>query len=330
MASDTDIDPRILNEAAAWLARFDEGALSADETASLRAWQQRSPQHTEAWSRVQALMAIFNQIPAQVQPQVLPAMALSRSQGRRRMMRGLGMLALAAPLGWLSYRYHADGLAGGPWQPVSDWHTRLGEISEQRLDDGSLLVMNTDTAVDIRFTAQERRIRLRAGEIFLESARQPDPLQRPLLVETREGTARALGTGYVVRQHADRTEVAVHEGRVALRRHGETRDFIVLEPGQAMDFSRTGTPGSVRHATPDELMWRHGLLVANGMRLDTLLAELGRYRPGLLQVQPEIAGLRASGSFSLRDTDASLALLADTLQLRITRRTRYWIVLGRS
>ncbi len=48
MASDTDIDPRILNEAAAWLARFDEGALSADETASLRAWQQRSPQHTEA------------------------------------------------------------------------------------------------------------------------------------------------------------------------------------------------------------------------------------------------------------------------------------------
>ncbi|CAM4126255.1 FecR domain-containing protein [Kerstersia similis] len=329
MASDSDIDPRILNEAAAWLARFDEGALSADESASLRTWQQRSPQHAEAWSRVQALMAIFNQIPAQVQPQILPAMALSRTQGRRRMMRGLGMLALAAPLGWLSYRYQADGLAGGPLQPVSDLHTRLGEVSEQRLDDGSLLVMNTGTAVDVRFTTQERRIRLLSGEIFLESARQPDPMQRPLLVETREGTARALGTGYTVRQHDGQTEVAVHEGKVALRRHGETRDFTVLMPGQGLRFGQHGAPGAVRPASSDDLMWRHGLLVANGMRLDTLLTELGRYRPGLLQVQPDIAGLRASGSFSLRDTDASLALLADTLQLQITRRTRYWIILGR-
>ena len=68
-----------------------------------------------------------------------------------------------------------------------------------------------------------------------------------------------------------------------------------------------------------------GLLPADRMRLNTLLAELSRYRPGVLRCSDAVAGLRVTGSFQLDDTDAALALLAQALPVRIERRTRYWV-----
>lgn len=61
------------------------------------------------------------------------------------------------------------------------------------------------------------------------------------------------------------------------------------------------------------------------MRLDQLLAELGRYRHGVLHCDVSIAGLRITGVYSLRDTDRSLANLALSLPVQLVYRTRYWV-----
>ena len=71
--------------------------------------------------------------------------------------------------------------------------------------------------------------------------------------------------------------------------------------------------------------WMRGILPAERMRLDQLLAELSRYRPGFLRCSEAVAALRVTGSFQLDDTDAALALVANTLPVRIERRTRYWV-----
>ncbi|MET0609860.1 MAG: iron dicitrate transport regulator FecR, partial [Pseudomonas caspiana] len=55
------------------------------------------------------------------------------------------------------------------------------------------------------------------------------------------------------------------------------------------------------------------------------LAELGRYRPGMLRCHSAVAELKVSGAFSLRDTDASLRLLNDTLPISVSNMTRYWV-----
>ncbi|MNX84677.1 fec operon regulator FecR [compost metagenome] len=75
----------------------------------------------------------------------------------------------------------------------------------------------------------------------------------------------------------------------------------------------------------ESVSWDKGMLLANNMRLDELLGELSRYRSGVLRCHPDVAALRVSGAFSLRDTDASLRLLSDTLPLNISRMTRYWL-----
>ncbi|MGV2837118.1 iron dicitrate transport regulator FecR, partial [Pseudomonas shirazensis] len=52
---------------------------------------------------------------------------------------------------------------------------------------------------------------------------------------------------------------------------------------------------------------------------------LGRYRHGWLRCDPSITALKVSGAFPLDDTDRALAALESGFDLRIERRSRYWV-----
>ena len=67
------------------------------------------------------------------------------------------------------------------------------------------------------------------------------------------------------------------------------------------------------------------MLVVERMRLADFLAELDRYRPGYLRCDPQVADLRVSGAFPLRAPDDVLALLAETLPVRLRSMSRYWV-----
>ena len=70
------------------------------------------------------------------------------------------------------------------------------------------------------------------------------------------------------------------------------------------------------------------MLAAQDMRLDAFALELSRYRPGLLRVEPQVAGLRLSGAFQLDDTDAVLENLARMLPVDVLYRTPYWVTIA--
>jgi transmembrane sensor len=70
------------------------------------------------------------------------------------------------------------------------------------------------------------------------------------------------------------------------------------------------------------------MLLARNMRLADVVAEMSRYRSGVLRCDPAVAELRVSGAVSLADTDAGLALLARSLPLRIEQASRYWVTVA--
>ncbi|NMG34695.1 iron dicitrate transport regulator FecR, partial [Azoarcus sp. TTM-91] len=144
----------------------------------------------------------------------------------------------------------------------------------------------------------------------------------PFRVHTPEGSVRALGTRFSVRRLGEATRSAVFEEAVEIR--PADGPALILGAGQQTTFKRDGiaSPQGVDAAAA---AWEQGMLVARDMRLADVVAELDRYRLGLLRCDPAIAGLRISGVISLRDTDAGLDALAHTLPLRIQRHSRYWV-----
>lgn len=308
------IDPAILKEAAGWLVRFQSESLSPSDHAAFERWRGRSAAHAAAWQRAEEMLRGFGQVPSRVAGDALRRLDRPR---RRQAVRALAGLLVLGPTAWLGWREL-------PWREWSaDARTATGQQRRMKLADGTQLVLNTASAVDIEYTAQQRTLWLRAGEILLTTGRDSPQLHRPFIVQTSQGAIRALGTRFMVRDEGRAVRVAVFEGAVEIRPGASPEASQVLPAGRQSVFNRRETGPQVP-ADAMEASWEQGMLAVRDWRLADLVDELGRYRRGVLRCDPAVADLRVSGAFPLNDIDASLRLLEKTLPVIVSRVTPYW------
>ncbi|HEY0201951.1 MAG TPA: FecR domain-containing protein [Burkholderiaceae bacterium] len=319
-------DALVLRQAAEWFATL------SDEHASARDWQQwqkwlaASPAHQAAWKRVETISGKLAQLPLQDKRgarQVLENVAARKMQ-RRKSLRILALFCTTGLVGtWAVTR-------AVPWQATLASHrTHTGEQKAFVLDDGSSLWLNTASSVDVQYTETLRRLHLLAGEILVQTGADPMLPARPFVVDTRHGRMRALGTRFNVRQWDDFTDVAVFDGAVHVQPGASSATPSVIQSGQQARFTIHGIQ-TVETASLARQAWRDGLLLAEDMRLEEFIAELARHRRGHLGCAPDVANLRIVGTYKLDDTDAVLALLEDTLPVRIRRTLPWWVdVTGR-
>lgn len=316
-ARDLPLDRQVLRQAAQWLVRLHPGAEPPPEAfRECERWRAQDPDHERAWQRAQMLNDQFGSLP--------PALArptLNRKLSRRKALTALGAAAAAVPAFWLAARF-------APWAAWSAaYRTGTGERRELRLADGSRVLMNAGSAVDIAYDALSRRVLLRSGEILVRTAPDSGPAQaaRPFLVSSEAGVVHGMDARFTVRQRGAQCRVAVLEGVVEVTPRDVPGQRLPVAAGQCLVFTAQGA-GNVQQAAQGEGEWARGVLVADNMRLADFLEALSHYRPGLVQCDPAVADLRLSGGFQLQDTDKVLALLPATLPVRIVSRSRYWIL----
>jgi len=307
--------PEMVRAAASWHALLTSGEATEADLANCRAWQASHPGHAEAFRRLEALLGRFEGLPAEPARRALQAGMAAAPGARRRLAAGIGLAGLALLLGigtdW-------------PWL-LADHHAEIGEIREVTLPDGSRLTLDTGSAVDLRYDDATRRILLLRGDIMLDVA--PDAA-RPLVVETPQGSLRALGTRFTVHRGDGDTRVSVQES--AVRACAAADDCLILQPGQGARLQGQRIEGPFAAPLQAEA-WAQGVLVVENRPLAEVLDALARYRRGVLRYDPAaIAHLRVSGVLPLRDTDKALAALAASLPVTLTRHTRFWVTVGPS
>ncbi len=309
------LDPAVVRRAAEWMARLWSGEASDQDRAACERWRAQHPDHERAWNRLQSFEDKLHALPREAARHALREPVRT---GRRRALQLLGLTAAVGSI--------AAALRGTEaWQlAASDHSTRTGEIREIALPDGTRVVLGTATAIDLRFDAHERRLVLRAGEILVTTAPDPAGAHRPFRVHSRQGSVEALGTRFIVRQEAEASRVAVFEGAVAVRPARAPEAMVRVGAGRGTVFfaDRAQAPDAVADSAA---AWTRGVLVAEDMRVADFVAELARYRAGVLRCDPEVAELRVTGVFSLRDTDRALENLALALPVSAAYRTRYWV-----
>lgn len=319
------IPAAIVDEAIAWSVKMNFSAPDACTRDAFERWRQAAPEHDRAWSRLQYLNADFTAVP---QALALDALAVMNQAGasaakrqRRALLKGLTVVTGVLGATW-AVREQT------PWQRlVADVSTGLGGRGAMVLDDGTRLLLNTDSAISLDMAGVQRVVTLLRGEVAIQTG--PDDgasTKRPFFVRTPVGSIEALGTRFVVRLDEGGAQVSVQEDTVALLpARSETQSFA--RAGETWRLDRH-TAQQLAAPAMDGGAWVEGAIAGKNMRLADVLAELSRYRHGRISCAPEVADLRVSGTYHLNDIDQALQFLAQTVPIRVRYWTRYWVAVG--
>lgn len=213
-----------------------------------------------------------------------------------------------------------------PWQYwAADYRTAIGEVKTITLEDGSQLILNSNSAVSVAYAKEVRSVQLIAGEIL--AIVEKDSASRPFQIINQDGTATALGTRYSVRQFSGHSRAAVQESSIAVSSaHTQNQQ---VPTGYALDYSNSGT-GRIEPIAPEMFAWTTQRLIFVNQPLSEVIAELSRYHKGFLhlnfadqQTIPYFTGILPTN-----DPDAALNLLAQSLALEVTRVTPYLVFIS--
>lgn len=301
-----------VDQAIDWLVklRFDEP--SARTQRQFQQWLVSHPHNALAWQRVSELSEELAGLPSDLSRRTLDGSRRQRIS-RRDQLKLMAVLAVGGSLGWAARK------PLGLQALLADSSTGTGEQRHVQGSDGSSIQLNTASAIDLRYSSEQRQLSLLRGELTLDSNGDDN---RPFIINTLIGQLSTQNGQLLIRESDAGLLLAVRRGVVNVASQSKQ-----VQAGQVLQISMSGAASPVQlHGDP--WAWTDGVLSVQQMPLGEFISELSRYRPGLLRCADEVAQLKVSGTYQLADTEQILQLLARTLPLRIDYRTRYWVSIG--
>lgn len=317
-------DDERLEAANRWIVMVDEG-LSEDDRRALEAWMAEDRKNVaelmeaaKVWDKTDNLSRLADIFPEATGQQhnrprwVLAAVTASV------VLAVASLVFLLTDLSFVEQQSGASMVA----QSAKVYETEIGEQSTAVLPDGTVVVLNTNTLVAVRFTDTSRVLRLVRGEIHIEVAEEPT---RPLSVMAGDRVVQALGTAFSVEITHDQTvEVVVTEGKVVVGIRPPAQSNNVAPPMLAQSALNTVAAGEetllgtekevITSVSPEDievkLSWREGRLIFRGEPLEEALTEVERYTTlEFVFLDDELRHRAVSGRFRAGDVDALLTAL---------------------
>jgi transmembrane sensor len=316
-------------EAAAWVARFDLGAVSAKDQAAFQEWLHRSTLHREAIAEYGNLWSEFDEL------RLLTGRDAGGETGTRESHPAL--LPRATP--WLAACAAAViAIAGGiaALHPKSQqlakfeshsptklfYETAVGAQRRIALADGSQVILNTNSQLSVDFTGNRRDVHLMRGEAYFEVVHNK---AQPFTVYANNYVVRDIGTAFNVHlAKAGLVEVGVTKGCVEVMTapdghvSGAPKSLGVIAAGHGIVLGEK-VERAVVVSNADlgrRLAWRQGELIYTGQPLAEVLADVSRYSDIKIELaDPSLENLPVGGAFRTDQIEAIFAALEDNFGL---------------
>lgn len=314
-------DTKIIeSEAAAWLAQLDGDNMSVQDLAAFKDWMRRSPRHQLEIRELAEVWGELNTLTDLIEP-IAEASSAERKilkQQKNKFLPGwttgwttvLTACIAAAFIGFSAL--HILNTSTEKRQPILI-ATSIGQQQTSILPDGSSVILNTNSKVEVDYSASVRKIRLLYGEAVFDVTADK---KRPFVVYAGNGVVRAVGTIFSVRIDNEAVNVTVSEGAVELSSITQNTISEKAPSVAAAGFIKAGhmavlenqrtliAPLSIEKINA-ALSWQDGLLTISGEPLEQVVAEISRYTTLKISIRdPKIRNMRIGGVFPTGDMDA--------------------------
>ena len=331
----------IAQEAVQWLCDLQSSTPNMES--EFLTWLRRSPQHIEEFLIASAVWSELDAAPAVDSSAIEALIEEARASGsanvvslRATDVREPTRSAPTMPKHWhrlagIAATTAAIAIGAFIWRfadPAQTYSTHLGEQRAIRLDDGSVLHLNTRSKVRVRFTNEERAVNLIEGQALFTVEKDPT---RPFRVSAGDTLSEAVGTQFDVYRRASGTVVSVIEGVVKIEPTAKSGDAPALltteteaphlKAGEQAQITRDGTVA--KRAEPEMTTltaWRERRLIFRGETLEEVAAEFNRYLAKPIQIETEAArSKRIAGTFNADDPESFILFVEQYGDLTVTQ-----------
>ena len=316
----------IAEQAAEWCVKNQAGPLADRERGHFIDWLRSSPLHVEEYL---AIATILRDLPIATAHAATSSREL-RAVAPHRPPRRPGFLELLAGVGRMRPVWAASAASllvavamVALWfrspltSPVAlNYHTDHGQQAAWALSDGSVIRLNSDSAVTVSLTPTERVVQLTQGQAYFEVTHDN---RRPFRVDVNGMHVVAVGTRFDVYQRNSGAVVTVAEGRVAVFSSGAapTQATAGLPAGQLLGAGQRILLSAHGTAVPEAVdlsqseAWLKQQVIFRKRPLGEVVDEFNRYAKLHLELTDQAArGIEVSGVFDAYDTESFLAFVA--------------------
>jgi transmembrane sensor len=317
--SDSVMSEEVRVEAATWIARLRDEQRGPDVETDLRKWLGESDEHRHAFDRMTRVWEVAGNIRMRAHADVSAVRA-----GRSRFSPwAAAVVSATLAMAVITTVYWRDDA----------FTTAVGQQRVRELRDGTRVLLNTDTRIEVNYDEHVRRVRLVRGEARFDVSKHPT---WPFIVSVAGQEIRALGTSFIVRHDNDQDlSVTLVDGRISVAPIAGTGEAPpeapqVLVPGQRLVISQHRAPAVDRPELSRVTAWERGRVEFDETPLEDATTEMNRYTTTRVIVpDAEVAQLRIGGVFRAGDSDEFVKIVTAALGLQADRNGGN-IVLSRS
>lgn len=307
-------------DASDWVVRLAQPETDEADWLAFRAWLNAAPANRPAFDAAEAIWlelelradavraAIGVDLPAERAS--LPRRSAASAQRRRpALARWIPAMAACLAVAVVGVTVLRVALP-----PAAIYQTGKAERLKATLADGSIVNLNSNSKIAVRYTPFGRKVELTGEEAAFDVT--PDRA-RPFVVAVNHATVRVVGTEFNIRSDGDDLAVAVRRGAVQVALAADN----TLRVSAGHQLTRRNGLGEVAEiaSIDDAFSWRTGQLVYRGRPVAEVVRDLNRYFSSQIVVRgDQAAALNFSGVLKLDDEKSAIARLCELLPLNAT------------
>jgi transmembrane sensor len=335
----------VAEEAATWFVENREGTLTAQQEEEFIQWLQTSPVHVAEYLAISGLGRDIGDVAKSVdtpvsdllhrvaaESNIKPLRSANETRLRKMAMkRQRRLLLLSSPV----VRFSAIAalaivLCSWSWlthqKKDQQFATRHGEQRTLVLADNTVVHLNSDSAISVRFDEHRRRLAVESGQALFEVA---NDAARPFQVRAGNSVIEDIGTVFDVFRQNAQTVVTVVEGQVAVwdSSHqtppeptssstdqglaGRSKPLASLQAGDQVEIAPSGQVETRRAANVGKATaWVRHEIVFDRDSIASVAAEFNRYNTIQIEVNdPRISDMSISGVFHIYDVQSFVDFL---------------------
>lgn len=315
---DTKVSPRDehIESAADWVATLQSPLCTGTDRAAFERWLRDTPEAAEEYRRIEHIYTLSCALScdqALATASHLPRRHSVRAVASRRrrwawsLAAGLALCAIVSAVALTELANTARAVR---------YATATGEQRTLYFPDGTEVLLDTDSAVTVSYTAKQREVTLDRGRAQFDVA--PDA-HRPFLVRADLGVIRDVGTRFQVMMSGPDVTVALLSGEVIVSLPGTLRSST-LAPGEEVTYAGRifGKRQPVDLAAAKG--WTRGEMVFQNRDLSDVVRQMNRYSTQKIVLgDPSLVQVRVSGVLHAGDNASLLQGLEQGWGLRVRK-----------